>query len=253
MTKLCVACGAEQRHELQALPMANTDERYRLAVCASCGLQSSNPMPEAEELRQWYGATIPPFVPKLARLRKVLNWFHDRHMVRLLARFAPSGTLVDVGAGRGRFLRAARREGRWNLMATEYSAEALAILKAEGIPAVAGTLDELGLPDGSVDVVWASHVIEHLPDPESFFASVRRVLKPGGVLVALVPSQTSLRARLNLTDWHHVNPPGHLWSFNPDTFHKTLLTAGFELVHLEVEHLICEMVCIVRRKPGNQA
>ncbi len=114
---------------------------------------------------------------------------------------------------------------------------------------MAGTLDELGLADGSVDVVWASHVIEHLPDPEGFFASVRRVLKPGGVLVALVPSQTSLRTRLNLTDWHHVNPPGHLWSFNPDTFQKTLETAGFELLHIEVAHLISEMVCIVRNKP----
>jgi SAM-dependent methyltransferase len=248
MTKECVACGAPCAHELRALEMANTDERYRLAVCAACGLQSSHPMPGAEELKQWYGATIPPFVPRLARLRKVLNWFHDRHMVSLLRRYAPSGTLVDVGAGRGRFLRAAKREGRWKMMATEYSAEALEILKREGIDAVPGTLDELGLPDESVDAVWASHVIEHLPDPGSFFESVRRLLKPEGVLIALVPTRTSLRARLNLTDWHYVNPPGHLWSFTPDTFRKTLETAGFELLHIEVEHLICEMACVVRKR-----
>jgi SAM-dependent methyltransferase len=252
MIKECVACGDERTHELRALEMANPDARYRMAVCASCGLKSSHPMPGAEELRDWYGATIPPFVPRLARIRKVLNYFHDRHMVALLARYVPSGTLVDVGAGRGRFLRAARREGRWTMMATEYSAEALQILKADGVHAVAGTLDELGLADESVDAVWASHVIEHLPDPESFFASVRRVLKPDGVLVALVPTQTSMRARLNLTNWHHVNPPGHLWSFNPETFRKTLQTAGFELLHIEVEHLICEMVCVVRKRSSGR-
>jgi predicted SAM-dependent methyltransferase len=43
--------------------------------------------------------------------------------------------------------------------------------------------------DGSVDAVYASHMLEHLDRTEarSFLAECRRVLKPGGILRLVVP------------------------------------------------------------------
>ena len=134
-------------------------------------------------------------------------------------------------------------------MATEYSNEAIGRLRADGFDARQGNLADAGLPDESVDLVWVSHVIEHLPDPPVFLATVRRLLKPGGHVVALLPSLASMRARVGLSDWHLVNPPGHLWSFKPKTLAMVLERNGFEVVYSREIHVICEMVLVARKKP----
>ncbi len=53
-------------------------------------------------------------------------------------------------------------------------------------------LDEDGLravADGSFDVVIASHMVEHLANPVAALVEFRRVLRPGGRLVLLVPDR----------------------------------------------------------------
>lgn len=249
--QMCVACGKVRAHRLEPLAITPDDPAYsnhRIAVCEVCGLHSSYPMPTREELRNWYrdGRGVPPDAEEVSGPRSVWHRTHDRYMVNLVEKYAPSGILVDVGAGSGRFVRAARELGRWTIIATELAEDSVAELQSEGFDARLGNIDEVGIPDRSVDVVWASHVIEHVPDVEEFLASIRSVLKPGGVLAALLPSEQSLRARLKLSTWHFVNPPGHLWGFRPSTFRMLLERNGFEVLLTREIHVVCEMACIAR-------
>jgi len=46
----------------------------------------------------------------------------------------------------------------------------------------------LPFDDGSFDLVWCSEVIEHLQDPAFSLAELRRVTKPGGLLVLTTPN-----------------------------------------------------------------
>jgi SAM-dependent methyltransferase len=48
-------------------------------------------------------------------------------------------------------------------------------------------LTRLPLPDGSVDVMFCSHVLEHIPDDAAALAEIRRVLSNGGVAFVVVP------------------------------------------------------------------
>jgi SAM-dependent methyltransferase len=251
----CIACGTSRTHVLEALAMAPDDPAYvghRIAACTSCGLRSSFPMPTREELRTWYrdGRGVPEDTREATGPRAVWHRTHDRYMVNLVEKFAPNGVLVDVGAGSGRFVRAARELGRWTIIATELAESSVDTLRREGFDARLGNLDEVGIADASVDVVWASHVMEHLPDVEGFLASVRRVLKPGGHIAALVPSEESLRARLKLSSWHFVNPPGHVWAFRPSTLRMILQRNGFDVMLTREIHVVCEMACIARLRPG---
>lgn len=51
-------------------------------------------------------------------------------------------------------------------------------------------LDRLSpLADGSCDFVICSHVIEHLAEPIGFLADIHRVLRPGGVVLLLIPDR----------------------------------------------------------------
>lgn len=45
--------------------------------------------------------------------------------------------------------------------------------------------------DASVDFALSDYVLEHVGDPEAYFAELRRVLKPGGVFIARTPSKHS--------------------------------------------------------------
>lgn len=63
-------------------------------------------------------------------------------------------------------------------------------------------LQATGLPDDSFDVFFSGDVMEHIPDPEAAWAEIRRVVKPGGLIVSSFPfdpnrETTLVRARLD--------------------------------------------------------
>ena len=47
-------------------------------------------------------------------------------------------------------------------------------------------IENLAVEDASFDVVICSHVLEHVNDTLAL-ASIHRVLRPGGILIAMVP------------------------------------------------------------------
>jgi SAM-dependent methyltransferase len=50
-----------------------------------------------------------------------------------------------------------------------------------------GAADSLPVPDGSLDFVFSSHVFEHLPNPLGHLVHWHKKLKPGGLILAVVP------------------------------------------------------------------
>jgi SAM-dependent methyltransferase len=68
-----------------------------------------------------------------------------------------------------------------------------------GVDYVAGDLDarfadrridvtDLEFPDGTFDAILCNHVLEHVPDDRRAMAELRRVLRPGGWAMLLVPT-----------------------------------------------------------------
>lgn len=53
-------------------------------------------------------------------------------------------------------------------------------------PFVVGSATQMPFPDDSFDAVWTVWVLEHIPQPEKALAEMRRVVKPGGVLLLIV-------------------------------------------------------------------
>ena len=69
-----------------------------------------------------------------------------------------------------------------------------------------------GVKPQSYDFVYASHILEHLPDPITALRSWWRILKPGGYLIVAVPhrdlyeKKTDLPSRWNKDHKHFFLP-----------------------------------------------
>ncbi len=62
------------------------------------------------------------------------------------------------------------------------------------------------IEDSSIDVCICDYVVEHVPDPNQFFAELRRVCKPGGFIcirTANVLSYFGLAAKCIANRWHN--------------------------------------------------
>ena len=65
--------------------------------------------------------------------------------------------------------------------------------------------------DFRADFLYASHTFEHIPDLEKLVTEIKRVLKPDGYLIVLVPSYSCVSWRVGIhTNYFHND---HVWTF----------------------------------------
>lgn len=63
--------------------------------------------------------------------------------------------------------------------------------RSPGVPLVAGDVQSMPIASASLDVVLNAHMLYHVPDISAAIAEFRRVLRPGGQLLAIYDSITS--------------------------------------------------------------
>jgi 2-polyprenyl-3-methyl-5-hydroxy-6-metoxy-1,4-benzoquinol methylase len=105
----------------------------------------------------------------------------------------PGATYVEIGCGFGFGLDVAHHAMGWTARGmdpAELSAVGRRLLGVDIAPAY---FDPTTVPAGSCDIVMATEVLEHLPDPRSFLAEIRRGLKPDGVAVLTTPDVGAVR------------------------------------------------------------
>lgn len=119
------------------------------------------------------------------------------------ARVAADGcTVLDLGAGTGIFADAWITWGAREVLAVDPSAamrqQAVARVRP-GIRVMDGAADALPADAASIDVVWMSAVVHHVPDLDRCACEIRRVLRTGGHL--LVRGYFPDRSRVPWLDW----------------------------------------------------
>lgn len=186
----CVWCGARSR------PIGS-----RLALCGTCGVASTYPAPDEEELRAAYSSWYRPAGGRfggggdrlLARSRATL--------ARRLDRRAPPGPVLDVGCGEGVLLDALRARGR----------EAIGLERTAARPDVrACELSSFDERPGQWAAIVFWHSLEHLRDPGAALDRAWTLLANGGMLLVAMPNWGSWQARKLGDRWFALDLPRHL-------------------------------------------
>ena len=125
----------------------------------------------------------------------------DDGRTQLLAEVVqPGDRVLDVGCGKGRFLKAIRELRPGTTCAGVDISPALLRHVPEGIAALPGSLEAIPCADDGFDVVFSVEAIEHSPNPEAAVAEMVRVTRPGGCIV-IIDKHRGQWGRLECPSW----------------------------------------------------
>ncbi|MGQ9535961.1 MAG: class I SAM-dependent methyltransferase [Actinomycetota bacterium] len=125
------------------------------------------------------------------------NYWFQRHLVayRFLLPYAAGRRVLDLGCGEGYgtdLLATVAREAVGVDLAPEAVYHARRTYHRPNLRFLYRDIYDLGLEDGSFDLVCSLQVVEHLHHPDRFMEEARRVLAPGGLCVITTPNRSIL-------------------------------------------------------------
>ncbi len=128
----------------------------------------------------------------LAGLTMIMGRGVDADLVAGIAHLDADDHVVDIGCGPGTAVRTAARHGA-RATGVDPAGPMLALARLltrlrrpEGdIEWVQAGAEQLTLPDDSVTVCWSLMSVHHWPHLDESLAEVQRILRPGGLFIAL--------------------------------------------------------------------
>jgi 2-polyprenyl-3-methyl-5-hydroxy-6-metoxy-1,4-benzoquinol methylase len=148
----------------------------------------------------------------------------------------PSGRVLDVGCGGGKFLFRMHQAG-WSVVGIDFDAKGIEGAKAKyakyGFELKHSDIFSCQFAANSFDAVTMSHVIEHVMEPAAVVKEIRRILKPGGRFVAVTPNVGSYGQKLFRDCWRDWDPPRHLQLFSLPALASCARQAGFAEINVK--------------------
>lgn len=258
-------------YERQTDPLYNAPGEWTLKQCPNhdCGLMWLDPMPLAEDLdkaygesyythaeapqregaiRRFFGAVKNGYLrgklgytkgvgPAWWRMLWPLAYLHisGRSGVEAGAMYLPAGRdggkLLEIGFGDGSMLVRFSELG-WNVEGLDFDSVCVDAARDRGLTVRQGALTDQGYPGESFDCVVMRHVQEHVPEPAEFLRECRRILKPGGTLVSIMPNPASWEHKHFGPQWVALEPPRHLFLFGPNALRRAAESNGYRVQRL---------------------
>jgi 2-polyprenyl-3-methyl-5-hydroxy-6-metoxy-1,4-benzoquinol methylase len=247
---VCLVCGGGATKLYSGLTdnLFSAPGSWTLVKCvnASCAILWLNPAPHPDDLQLLYsgyythgdGSGSPVLRAARAIYKGISSCLlaplgilaeQSRARIMFIARTVP-GTLLDVGCGDGRFLSLMASRG-WRVAGVDFDPQAVA--HAREVRRLDVQVGTAATPLGSgrrFDLVTASHVIEHVPEPADFLRQCRQLINPGGQIVLRTPNAESFGHLRYGSAWRGLEPPRHLQLFTLAALAACARQAGLRVV-----------------------
>lgn len=229
----CPLCSSEHYNSvIQSKDFTVSQEDFNIVACESCGFKFTNPRPPVAELGLYYESedyishantanSIVNFIYKIAR-NFTLRWKYNIFKKEKLTK-----TLLDYGCGTGEFLNYCKNKG-WQIDGVEPNAKARQQASSINHQDIKTSLAEIDNAPYQVITLW--HVLEHIPDLNETFKTLKGMLAPQGLMLVAVPNCSSYDAQVFQEHWAAYDLPRHLYHFTQKSMQKMMTNHGMDIV-----------------------
>ncbi|MFK5983261.1 MAG: class I SAM-dependent methyltransferase [Flavobacteriaceae bacterium] len=208
-----------------------TGETFELIYDSEKEMLITNPKPATENLFKYYESE--DYISHTDSKKGIVSYLYQTVKKRALQKKVAlinslnngSGTLLDIGAGTGDFLKQAQ-EANWKVSGVEPNEGAKKLAEEKGINLQESIND---LNGKTFDVITMWHVLEHVPNLEETISTIEKLLNPGGTLIIAVPNYKSFDANHYKEHWAAYDVPRHLWHFSQTSMQK-LFSGNLQLI-----------------------
>lgn len=184
----------------------------------------------------------------IATTEYIHRWTSLRGQTRydLLARISPDAkAILEFGCGEAPLGEALKQRQRCRVVGIELDPAAAAIAKKRIDAVYRGDVREIvAILDEQFDWIIGGDIVEHLDEPWSFLAELRRIAAPGGYLLLSLPNLANtsvisdlLRGRFDYA-YMGLTCVGHLRFFTKSSIADMLTIAGWKVVEIAPQDLL---------------
>lgn len=253
MEQNCRICGnpeGNREHHAREM-MFGTREQFLYIECGRCGTLQIAEVPDLSRFypENYLSFENPPIPAAKSLVHRIaaraagrylvngndpIGWFVSKLKPGFVEHFAPSvravpnirldSRILDFGCGSGHLLQTLHYFGFRDLTGADAFISA-DISYPTGVKIFKRSLAEL---DQEFDVIMLHHSFEHLPDPKSELAEIRRLLSPDGRCLLRLPVVNFAWEKYG-TDWVQMDPPRHLFLYTERALRELANASGFEV------------------------
>ncbi len=146
----------------------------------------------------------------------------------------PGGRVLEAGCGFGYWVAILAERG-WRAVGLDYSQVALRLGKGRlpDLDLLLGNILAMPFAEGTFDGVVSLGVVEHFEEgPDAALRELRRVIRPGGMLLVAVPYMSPARSIAPRPRAAEEGARFHQWAFSKAEMQGRIEAAGFSLAGL---------------------
>ena len=236
--RTCPYCGTQR-----VVTTARKLQIVELSRCEMCGLSFRWPLDTTARNRYFYQnqyrqsglTTSLPTDTELTRLLELNFTGSEKDFsgkIALIKSILPYGRVLDFGCSWGYGVHQFRASG-YDAMGFEISEYRSAYGRSKlQVPILSNEADLDDCGAHAFDVIFSSHVLEHLPRLRGVFERFTRLLRPGGLLAVFVPNCGGHNARLSGVRWAPHISEIHTMAFDASFYASNMPQLGLDTLIL---------------------
>lgn len=212
--RTCPICGSEDSHNIEQIRLwlpkeYHLPEEYYITSCSVCGFCYADTSATAKDYDNYYancnsysGTPVAP---------DEWSWLHETVGRLVFPYISKMQYQLDMGFGKGNFLRWMRTHGYSNIIGIDPSPESVDMVKAEGFTAILGSIFDSPAEDyrHHFQCVFLFDVLEHLLYPKEAIKNLIQYIIPEGYIALSVPNYACLKKNYhpitNMFNQEHIN------------------------------------------------
>jgi 2-polyprenyl-3-methyl-5-hydroxy-6-metoxy-1,4-benzoquinol methylase len=252
---ICVICGSNEQKLLFEIAKTHLsiDAVYKLYECQACKHWHAHGPLNQDILDKIYGdefhnssqQSVSADGAKKNNSSNSPVVLNAKQRIEELKKLKKSGTLLDIGAGRGYFVQAAAHS--FQADGIELSPTAVYYASKDGINLIAGDFLSYRFEDKKYDVITLWDVLSCFQDPNPILSKCWDELNNNGLLVMTLPYSSSIPAKVLGKYWPLMIPPINFSYFSEKSLNYLLKGHAFLLLKSVCEAKKVSMDFILRK------